>query len=505
MPIVQTDLLKQGELRGDTLQVYNGLDCCLTFEVLEEMMSLGEPPPVYQFERALQGPILEIMLRGFKVDNVERQAGITRLRRQQARLDSILQRFAWSVWGKPLNPRSHHQLKDFFYTYLGLPEVWINDKGVRRISVNREALEKIEVYFHARPLVACILAYRDTAKRLEVLETEVDYDGRMRTSYNIAGTETGRLSSSASAEGRGTNLQNITPELRTIFVADAGWKLCVIDLEQAESREVGWLLWVLFGDARYLDACETGDLHTYTSRLIWPSLGWTGDPKKDRAIADGAFYRHFSYRDMAKRGGHGTTYYGTPWTMSRHLKVPVRLMEDFQFAFFSAFPSIPRWHRWTAQEIQTKQELTTAFGFTRHFFGRPNDDSTLREGIAFSPQSSTAHRTNLGLLRHWQRFKTQTQLLAQTHDSITFQYREEDEEAIIPEALKLMEVSFEHRGRTFSIPGEAKVGWNWGNHHREDKPYGPGNRNNPNGLRKWRGKDTRRRLGRLDLPLPSLH
>jgi DNA polymerase I-like protein with 3'-5' exonuclease and polymerase domains len=48
----------------------------------------------------------------------------------------------------------------------------------------------------------------------------------MRTSYNIAGTRTGRLSSSFSEFGAsGTNFQNIEERLREIFVADPGHKL----------------------------------------------------------------------------------------------------------------------------------------------------------------------------------------------------------------------------------------------------------------------------------------
>lgn len=501
MPLIPTHLLEPGQYQDD--QIYNGLDTMVTFEVMEELERLfTDPPLVYGFSRALQGPILEIMLRGFAVDETERQQGIRSLRKKLLRLEEVLDRYSSAIWDRPLNPRSHPQLKAFFYGAMRLPEIWISDKGQRKLSFRREVLEKIDAYFHARPIISCILAIREISKRLEVLETEVSPDGRLRTSYNIAGTETGRLSSSADAFGDGTNLQNITPDLRKMFVSDPGWKLCVIDLEQAESREVGWLLGILFDDWSYLDACEGGDLHTVTAKLIWPTLPWTGDPKLDREIAEQPFYRHFSYRDMSKRGGHGTTYYGTPWTMARHLKVPVQFMEAFQLAFLGrAFPGISRYHRWVAQEIQTTQSLTTPFGFTRHFFGRPNDDTTLREGIAFSPQSTTAHRTNLGLLRHWVHFKSHTQLLAQTHDSITFQYRVADEAWLIPQAVKLMEVEMTHKGRSFIIPGEAKVGWNWMNHHKPDKPTGKKNLYNPNGLVKWKGSDNRVQLLGIDRPI----
>ena len=480
MTTIETHKLTLHDLTpGDTLQTYCGLDCCVTFEVFEELHRLfNEPPVTYDFKLALQAPALEMMLRGFAIDPLARDSALANLRSERNGLQAMLDEFATVFWGRGLNARSYPQLKNFFYGAMRIPEVVLGFKGTRRVSVNREALEKIEVYYHARLFVSTILAIRDVAKRIEVLETEVDSDGRMRTSYNIAGTESERWSSSSNAFGTGTNLQNITPELRRVFVADPGWKLCGIDLEQAESREVGWLFGTLFGDWSYLDACEGGDLHTSTARLIWPGL------VHSRADADKPFYRHFSYRDMAKRGGHLTNYMGTAWTASRSLKIPQSTMEDFQAAYIKAYPSFPRWWRHCAQCLETEQSVTTPFGNTRHFFGRPRDDTTLREAIAHSPQSSTALRLNLALWRTWSIMGTRVQILAQVHDALYFQYRESDDEAqIIAQALSLISTPLTHKTRTFDVPGEAKTGWNWG-------AFGP---DNPDGLKKYKGPDQRQR------------
>ena len=493
MPIINTAQLPN-RFEGsalERLQVYNGLDNCVTFEVHEALERLtNTPPPIYTFERALQAPALEMMLRGFRIDETDRQEGIRTLSAQAARVDTILQRYAYAIWGKTLNPRSQKQLLSFFYTHMKIPERWTSKKGVRKLSMDRETLEKLQAYFHAMPIIECILLIRDLEKQKSVLLTEVDPDGRMRTSYNIAGTETGRWSSSANAYGTGTNLQNIARKLRKMFVADPGWKLCGIDLEQAESREVGWLCGTLFNEWNYLDACEAADLHTLTCKLIWRELPWTDNAKTNRKIADQLFYREFSYRDLAKRGSHGSNYYGTPFTMARHLKVPTKLMEDFQKSYFAAFPGIPKWHRWTAQQLQTAQVLTTPFGRTRHFFGRPNDDATLREAIAFSPQSSTGDRMNLGLWRIWKELGTAVQILAQVHDAVYFQYREVDEAAVVARALELIRVTLTHGSRSMTIPGEAKTGWNWGDWDAKL---------NPNGLKKYKGPpDDRSRLTGLD-------
>lgn len=491
--IIRTHELEPSALGSHQRQIYNGLDAALTYEVWEEISALSnQPPAIYNFARALQGPALEIMLRGFRVDFYERSKGIKLIEAKRDRLNAILQRFAHAVWGKPLNPRSHDQLKKFFYKRMGIPEIWTSQKGVRALRMDRETLEKIEVYFHARPIVAVIKAIREIGKKLDVLTADVDADGRMRTSINIGATTTGRLSSSSSTTGSGTNMFNIEPALRRMFVADPGWKLCGIDKEQAEAREVGWLCWVAFGDASYLDACESTDLHTHTAKLIWPNLSWTGDTHNDRALADTQFYRHFSYRDLSKRGGHGSNYLGTPFTMARYLKVPTKLMEDFQQRYFSAFPCIPRWHDWTRSQLHSQRKLTTVFGRERHFFGRPSDDTTLREAIAYSPQSATADRVNLGMWRIWDHFKGRVQLLLNLYDAVYFQYREDDDEReIIETALRLMEVPLEHNGRVFDIPGEAKVGWNWAA-YAED---------NPEGLKKWSGGDVRKRSALLEAPM----
>jgi DNA polymerase I len=476
-------------------QLYNGMDSLLTHEINQALLDLGPPPPVYTFERALQGPFMEIMLRGFRIDSQEREKQTIRLRAEIDTLSRNLNSFAGAIWGKPLNPRSPDQLKRFFYETMQLPEQWASTKGERRVSTNKDALENLDTYFVARPIVACILGIRDRAKQLSVFETEIDPDGRWRTSYNIAGTETGRLSSSSSVLGTGSNSQSLAPPLKPMFIADEGYKLYSIDLEQAESREVGLLCGLLFDDWKYLDFCEAGDLHTQACKMIWKNLPWTGVAKADKAIAEQKFYHEFTYRDMAKRGGHGSNYLGTPFTMARHLKVPPKLMEDFQDAYFGAFPSIPQWHQWVYSELQTKQTLTTPFGFERTFFGRQNDPTTHREAVAFSPQSSTAHRTNLGLLRMWEQLPRDIQLLAQVHDAIVFQAPESyDERDVSKEALRIIEsVEMNFNGRVFKVPGEAKVGWNWG--YRKEKD---GKVTNPDGLWKVGGLPERKRTPLLE-------
>lgn len=527
MEVVETGSLTPGsQTPSANHQTYCALDSCLAVEVLEEIhRTFNQPPEIYAFTRQLQAPYLEMMTRGFLVDQQSRRQASEGLRLRLGMLRSRLNRLAAAVWDKPLNPRSPSQLMDFFYRRMKLPEVYTYVKGVRRLSTNREALEKLEFHLYARPFVALILTIRDLSKQLEVLETSIDQDGRFRTSYNITGTETGRPSSSENAFGTGGNAQNISPGLRYPFVADLGWKLCVIDLEQVEARDVGFFCGCLFDDWAYLDACEGGDLHTAVARLVWPrEVAWTGDALRDKALAEETiFYRDYSVRYMSKRGSHMTNYMGTAWTGSRVLKIPLEKMAEFQARYVRgrgedpkrgleaiqpAFPSIARFWSWIASEIQTRGWLETPFGRKRHFFGRPGDDATVREGIAYMPQGTTADRTNLGLWRIWRRMP-EVQVLANGYDSVTFQYRDEGptrEAETIGRALELMRVELRSpSGRLYVVPGEAKIGWNWGNQttmadiERARRVGQTLPRLNLDGLVKFKpGSDTRRRLTGLD-------
>lgn len=479
--------------------LYNGMDCCLTLEIFHQLQinATKQSRLIYDFERALQSPALEMMLRGFRIDTVYKNESISALQSQARRLQQHLDKLAIAVWNKPLNPNSPKQMQEFFYTHMGLKPVYTFFKGKRSITTNRTAMEKLSAYLYARPFCLHILALRDTLKLLSVLNTGVDPDSRIRASYNVAGTETGRWSSSENAFGTGTNLQNITPGLRKMFVADPGMKLCYADLEQAESRAVGMICLALFGDSRYIDACENGDLHTTVTKMVWTNLPWTGDPKADRAIADRQFYREFSYRDMAKRGGHGTNYRGQAPTISKTLNVEQKVIEDFQYAYFKAFPAILSWHRKVVEKLQLTGKITTFLGRERHFYGRLHDDSTIREAIAFEPQSVVGDIMNEAIRRL--QIYVPCQLIAQIHDAVVFQYPETLEHETLTMAKAQLQVPLTIGDRTFTIPVEVSSGWNWGK--REETK--DGRVINPDGLRKYKfsSPDTRTRLVAHDTPL----
>jgi DNA polymerase I-like protein with 3'-5' exonuclease and polymerase domains len=465
---------------------YNAMDSMVTHEIFDVMSQQLAPASVrtYGFERGMQAPALTMMLRGIRVDHVRRAQLTAQFEERRDLTEGLLRRLCREVYDTDLNHRSPAQLKQFFFSTIGLPEIHVYDhqKKERRVSTNREVLEKIEgAYYHAMPFAALILELRDADKKISVLKSGVDPDGRMRSSYNVASAKTGRWSSSQNVFGRGLNAQNVTDEMREMFIADPGKKLAYLDLEQAESKEVAYLS----GDETYIAACMSGDLHTYVARLIWPHQPWTGDLDKDKDVAEQKCYRQFSFRDLAKRGGHATNYLVTPPTMSQHIKIPVQVAKDFQTAYYMEFPGIKRWQEDAPKRLAACPLLINPFGRPIWFFGRASDPATIREFVAAEPQSTIADCLNIGLYKLWMQMEVieqKIEILAQVHDAVLIQYDEKKEDEIIPQALELLKVPHIVRGHELVIPTDAAVGWNW----RKRKVLKDGTVENEYGLKKWK-------------------
>jgi DNA polymerase-1 len=499
--------------------IYNGLDVAVTADIYTTLIAqlASEPENVkqtYAGSLAKLAPIMEMSMRGTLIDEYARQHSIRDLENTKRDLDRKFQRIMTEVFDCNVNWNSPMQLKNLFYGIMGCKEIKKrNTKGQYVPSVDKEALAAFEQYLYARPLAKMVGILRDLHKQIAFLKTEIDPDQRMRCNYNIAGTNTGRLNSTMSDFGTGTNLQNVNRALRYPFVADEGMYLLNIDLEQADGRNVGAVCHELFYDASreqiakalrlkewagpigaefastYLDACEAGDLHTTVCNMVWPEgLNGTPWPEAEDAwkkFCDGIIaHGQDSFRQLSKKGGHGTNYFGTPRTMAKHLHIKAKIIEGFQQRYFGQFPCISAWHGATIDQVEETGIVTSLFGRRRHFWGRAKDASTHRKAIAYCGQSPTGEQIDRGLLQIWREFP-QVQLLNQVHDSILLQVPFSEVEELAPRILKVMEVTRTLKGgRQFTVPLDAAGGWNWGYQDPEKVT-------NYHGLTKWRGKEER--------------
>lgn len=196
----------------DQLWSYNCIDCVRTREVGEvelrsiETMGLQE---VEAFQQRFFWPVLAAMQKGVRIDKDEKR-----------RLDTVLEQeidrrvnFLAQICGHPLNPASPTQMVKFFYEDLKIQPVMTRAKkgAPSRVTCDDEALK---VIMKREPILKPVVEIIEQIRSLRVflstfVRMPLDYDGRMRCSYNICGTETYRLNSSKNAFGSGGNLQNI--------------------------------------------------------------------------------------------------------------------------------------------------------------------------------------------------------------------------------------------------------------------------------------------------------
>jgi DNA polymerase-1 len=217
---------------------------------------------------------------------------------------------------------------------------------------------------------------------------------------------------------------------------------------------------------------------------LWPNLPWTGDIKADKAIAAGNYPEWdpvpgHDYRFQSKRIQHGSNYGLSPYGISMIAHIPVKAAREAQDRYFETFPEIRDWQNWTKERVLAGLPLVNPVGRTVRLFGRPDDGHTYKQGLAFPPQSGVGDVLNLGLWRLWRHCDAAEpqliQLLAQVHDAVLGQFREDEtSQALALAALKHhMRVDTpvtDYRGTTRScvIAVETAVGMNWGK-------AGPGN------------------------------
>lgn len=399
----------QGEIpRGLTgfgnYQAYNILDAAVTAQLVPAISSrMNENHRLtYRREMRLLSLCLEMSLKGFPIDQFCLAELLYQLEKDEKRALWVLHQFCEAVGFRPVNPRSRKDVPELLYDHLGLPPIYNFDRKTkeRKLTVDEKALDKLRGnYPISVPFINAILAYREAAKMGSVFKRGLEpFSYNLRGHFSPSGTETGRLASQQNPYGRGTNLQNLTDRVRQAVTAPDGYAILNLDLKTAESIAVGFES----GCVAYIDACLSGDVHTASCRLVWTDMPWTGDIKQDKKLAGQRAYRMFSYRDLMKKGGHATNYYGKPPTLQKVAflgQATLAFVEEFQAKYFAAFPEIQEWHLATIAKIQRDGILITPFGRERRFWGRPDDAATHRKAIAFKPQSVVADAMNEGLIQ----------------------------------------------------------------------------------------------------------
>ena len=407
----------------DLLWQYNCLDCVRTREVGEvETANLAQMGMVEvdAFQQKMFWPVLEAMKRGIKIDPVLRQKFAVEL------MDELTAREEWflAVLGHQLNPKSPTQMAKLMYEDFKMPVIRKRGKGgiPGGVTCDDDALRKIgQREPLLRPLLRRVAEYRSLGVFLSTfVMAPLDIDGRMRTSYNICGTETFRFSSSENAFGSGTNLQNIPkggedddsglvlPNVRKIFVPDYDFTIFDTDLSKADLRIVTWE-----ADEKELKAMlkEGRDPYVETAREFYR------DPTITKTRGDNS--EHPKYR-IFKSFAHGTHYLGTPQGLAQRLGLTVHEADRTQRWYLGKFPAIKAWQSAVIAQVKSKHFVQNIFGNRRYYFDRI-DDNIFREAVAWIGQSTTALYINRIWLNLWENHKD-IWIMLQVHDSLVGQF-----------------------------------------------------------------------------------
>lgn len=271
------------------LHVYLGLDCYYTARLFSDLWNeaLEEDEGLIDVYETLLLPgqlaLVDAEYHGVVIDQELYKKTRTKLQRKA---NQILKRIREDIAEKgfpddEFNPRSSPRVQKLLYKELKIPEKLVDEEGnkfyVKRGQSGGEGSSSAHVLralTHRHPehkqLLEDIMEYRNITKNIGTYLTglleKLDSDGRLRGSFNLHGTETGRLSSS------GPNLQNIPDtdhtgiNVRGGFVAPEGYKLIEADYSQLEVRIAA----ELSGDPVMKEVFDSGrDVHSEISQLMY--------------------------------------------------------------------------------------------------------------------------------------------------------------------------------------------------------------------------------------------
>jgi DNA polymerase I-like protein with 3'-5' exonuclease and polymerase domains len=241
------------------------------------------------------------------------------------------------------------------------------------------------------------------------------------------------------------------PNVRELFIPDAGYIICDCDLDRADLQVVVWEA----DEPDLKRQLRLGvDIHIMNGIL----LEGHEPPPEDELVETHPEYpehkkRYKGPRQFAKSFVHGTDYGGSARTMAINCGITVKRSEWAQNRWFSIYPGIKRWHNRVEHSLMTTRTVTNAFGYRRVYFDRVQ--SILPEALAWIPQSTVAIVTNKGII-NLDNNMPMVEMLLQNHDSNVFQFPRNHYPHILPEIRKnlLIEVPYED---PLTIPVGLKV------------------------------------------------
>ncbi len=414
----------------------------------EGLMSVYE-----RLERPLVDVLARMEERGISVDRqiLSRLSG--ELAQGAAALEDEIQKLA----GETFNPGSPKQLGEILFGKMALPGGTKTKSG--QWSTSAQVLEDLAAEGHELPrkivdwrqITKLKSTYTDALPGYIHPETK-----RVHTSYSLASTTTGRLSSSE------PNLQNIpvrTAEgrkIRTAFVATPGHKLVSADYSQIELRVLAHVADIPQLKQAFADDM---DIHAMTASEMF------GVPVKDMPS---------EVRRRAKAINFGIIYGISAFGLANQLGIARGEASDYIKKYFERFPGIKDYMEDTKAFAREHGYVETIFGRRAHY---PDINSSQPSHRAFNEraainapiQGSAADIIRRAMVRMddvLAEAKLNARMLLQVHDELIFEVEDEEVEKTISVVVDAMEnAAFPAVAMNVPLKVDARAAHNWDEAH----------------------------------------
>jgi len=389
--------------------------------VAEGLVSVYE-----RLERPLVDVIARMEQRGVSVD---RQI-LSRLSGELAQSAARIEGEIYGLVGERFNIGSPKQLGDILFGRLGLPGATKTKTG--QWSTSARVLDDLAAEGHDLP--KRIVDWRQLTK-LKSTYTDAlpgyvhPRTKRVHTSYAMASTSTGRLSSSE------PNLQNIpvrTEEgrkIRTAFVAERGNRLVSADYSQIELRVLAHIADIAQLKQAFADGL---DIHAMTASEMF------GVPVKgmDPMV-----------RRRAKAINFGIIYGISAFGLANQLSIPREEAALYIRTYFERFPGIRDYMEATKKSCRERGYVETVFGRRAHYpdIASPNPQVRAfneRAAINAPIQGSAADIIRRAMARMDAELAQKglgARMLLQVHDELVFEVEESEVEKSLPVIAWVME------------------------------------------------------------------
>ena len=298
------------------------------------------------------------------------------------------------------------------------------------------------------PIAGCIQRYRMLSKLISTYADKLpslisEHTGRIHAVFNVAGTVTGRLSSSA------PNLQNIPArtqegrQIRLAFVAPEGYSLVSADYSQIELR----LIAHFSHDPNLVAAFQNGlDIHCATAAEV---LGKPIDQVTDEE------------RAHAKATNFGLMYGMQAHGLAKQTKMSYQEAKSYIERYFQRYPSIAGFMEQIVAEAKNKGYVATLLGNRIYVEGingeGPAARGAERAAINAPMQGSAADIIKKAMIEVDAYIKTLPEdavhLTMQVHDELVFEVKNE---LVADFSAKIKDI-MEHVV-TLAVPLEVGIG-----------------------------------------------